>query len=210
MNIKSIERVQEYGEVFTSKKDVLSILKLVENECNRIDSRFLEPACGNGNFLIEILNIKLNLTLKIFGKNQFDYERNSILSLSTLYGIDILEDNVFECRNFLLELIKEKYFRKFKNKCKVDYINSAKFILEKNIIWGDALTYRTPNITSSPIIFTEWSFVNSTMIQQREFILSQLFYNEEKYKINSSQENFIPMPNKILNLIHFLNLGKND
>jgi len=109
MNIKSIERVQEYAEVFTSKKDVLDVLSLVQHECKRIDSRFLEPACGTGNFLVEILNFKLDLTLRVFGKNQLDYERNSIFSLSTIYGIDILADNVNECRQYLLKIFEDKY-----------------------------------------------------------------------------------------------------
>jgi hypothetical protein len=210
MNIKSIERVQEYAEVFTSKKDVLDVLSLVQHECKRIDSRFLEPACGTGNFLVEILNFKLDLTLRVFGKNQLDYERNSILSLSTIYGIDILADNVNECRQYLLKIFEDKYLKKYKKKCKAEYINSASYILSKNIIWGDALTYRTPNQISSPLVFTEWSFVNSTMIQQREFVLSQLFYEEENNYDLSGQENFIPMPTRISNLVHFLKLKEND
>jgi hypothetical protein len=210
MNIKNFDRVQKYAEVFTSQKDVLNILNLVENECKRIDSRFLEPACGNGNFLVEILKFKLELVLIKFGKNQFDFEKNAIQSISTIYGIDILLDNVIECRQYLLDIFKDIYLKKYKKKYKNECINSAEVILSKNIIWGDALSYKTPNKPHKSLIFTEWSFVSSSMMQRREFKLSDLFYEGDNNQNYSSQESFIPVPNKILKLIHFLRLKEDD
>lgn len=91
--VKSRERVQQHGEVFTNEREVNAMLDLVKHETERIDSRFLEPACGDGNFLAEILRRKLQVCRNFVeqGKNtQLEYEKNAVLAVSSIYGIELL------------------------------------------------------------------------------------------------------------------------
>ena len=92
--VKSKERAVKYGEVFTGKREVDAMLDLVKQEAERVDSRFLEPACGEGAFLKEILQRKLKAVKEKYAANSREYRRNSILALKSIYGIDIMEDNV--------------------------------------------------------------------------------------------------------------------
>src|SRR6185437_6893323 len=134
------KRVADHGEVYTSRRVVTAMLDLVEQETTRIDSRFLEPACGKGNFLTAILERKLSVVQSRYGNSQLDYERNAVLAVSSLYGIDILEDNVATCRERLFEIFEQQYSALFKATATVDCRTAVKYILERNIIWGDALT----------------------------------------------------------------------
>lgn len=84
----------DHGEVFTSEREVNAMLDLIKPETERIESRFLEPASGTGNFLIEVLHRKLNVVETRYKKSQREYERYAVIAVSSLYGIDILEDNV--------------------------------------------------------------------------------------------------------------------
>ena len=93
IQIKSKKRVAEYGEVFTAEREVKAMCDLVAQECDRIDSRFLEPACGDGNFLAEILTRKLTTVKKLYKSNPYDFERYSVLAITSLYGVDIMQDN---------------------------------------------------------------------------------------------------------------------
>src|SRR5690349_9976848 len=111
--VVSKERVAEHGEVFTSPREVNAMLDLVKQETERIDSRFLEPACGTGNFLTEVLNRKLQVVEKKYRKSQLEFERNIVSAVSSIYGIDIQEDNVIECRKRLFDMVDEKYTRLF-------------------------------------------------------------------------------------------------
>ena len=104
--IKSKDRVAAHGEVFTNPREVNAMLDLVKQETERIDSRFLEPACGDGNFLIEILRRKLSICesrVKSKQYTQLQYEKDSVQSFSSIYGIEILEDNAKACRKRLLD-----------------------------------------------------------------------------------------------------------
>lgn len=96
--VVSRQRVIDHGEVYTPSALVNAMLDLVKAETERIDSRFLEPACGSGNFLAEILARRLAVVEKGYRKNQLEYERNAVLAVSSVYGIEILEDNARECR----------------------------------------------------------------------------------------------------------------
>ena len=207
----SKRRVADHGEVFTAKREVKAMLDLVKQETERIESRFLEPACGAGNFLVEILGRKLKVVELRYGKSQLDYERYAILAVSSIYGIDILEDNVQECRERLFTILNEKYSNLFKDKCKNDCRNSVKFILAKNIIWGDALTLSTAAEKPSPIVFSEWSLVNGSMIKRREFSFHELLYNAQmkEYPLFSDlgEDVFIPEPEKEYPLTHFLRIS---
>src|SRR6266571_116565 len=133
------QRVTDHGEVYTGKREVNAMLDLVKQETERIESRFLEPACGKGNFLMAILERKLRVVESRYGKSQLDYERNAVLAVSSVYGIDILEDNVLECRLRLFDIFEQQYIRIFKEAAKDECLKAVKYIFERNIIWGDAL-----------------------------------------------------------------------
>jgi|SRR5208283_4552920 len=210
----SKNRVTEHGEVFTAQREVNAMLNLVTQETERIDSRFLEPACGTGNFLFEILLRKLNLIEKERGyhKNQLDYERYAILAISSIYGIDKQEDNVLECRRRLFDLFNENYNRLFKAQAREKCRTAVRFILERNIIYGDALTYKTVGDQPKPLIFSEWSPVNGSMLKRRDFIFS--FLVEKNHQLilfnDENEEAYLDMPVKEFPLTHFLEVADVD
>ena len=199
MQIKSKKRVEEFGEVFTNMREVNNMLDLVKQEAERIDSRFLEPACGNGLFLKEILNRKLKVVASRYKSSQFDYEKYSILAVMSIYGIDILEDNVNECRGNLLDLYISKYKELFKSRIDDNVISSVKKVLSLNILVGDALTLKKP-ASDEYIFFPEWSLLNGTMVKRRDFTFSELLFNapSDEFTLFSDlhEEVFIPRPIK--------------
>jgi hypothetical protein len=212
--VKSKDRVTNHGEVFTNKREVNAMLDLVKQETERIDSRFLEPACGTGNFLVEILERKLKVVEARYKKSQLEYERNAITAISSIYGVDILEDNVIACRDRLLGVFTKYYIHHYKKGFNESFLISAEFILSKNIIWGDALTMKT--LSDTPITFSEWSAVNGSMLKRRDFQLDKLLENVE---FDDSEMNlfsdhkepvFIPQPVAEFPLTHFLKIAKND
>ena len=146
------------------------MLDLVKNETERIESRFLEPACGTGNFLIKILERKLNVVDMVYRKMQYEWETRAFLAVSSIYGVELLSDNVNECRNRLYEYLKTRYahFKKQSQR----FLDSIRFLLEKNIICGDALTLLTN--TGESIVFSEWSFVSGSKVQRRDFTMNSL------------------------------------
>ncbi|REG94151.1 DNA methyltransferase [Flavobacterium aquicola] len=212
--VKSKKRVTDHGEVFTNEREVNSMLDLVKQETERIDSRFLEPACGTGNFLVEILKRKLTVVEIRYKKSQLEYERNAITAISSIYGVDILEDNVEACRNRLLKILAELYKTHYKKDFNEEFLKSAQFILSKNIIWGDALTMKT--IHGKPITFSEWSAVNGSMLKRRDFQLDKLLENVEfddtEMNLFSDHQEpvFIPQPVAEFPLTHFLKIAEND
>ena len=139
--VKSKKRVADHGEVFTNEREVNAMLDLVKNETERIDSRFLEPACGNGNFLAEVLRRKLKVVDQRYGNNQMDWERYAVIAVSSIYGVDILEDNAKECRERLYVIFDDFYTALFKDKCKEECRRSIRFLFDRNILWGDALDF---------------------------------------------------------------------
>lgn len=170
--IKSRKRVMEYGEVFTSDKLVSEMLSLVDNELYRIDSKFLEPACGTGNFLEPVLRTKLDQVKKKYKKIIREYEQQSLLALGSLYGIELLQDNIAECRERIFLIWHEEYKTLYKRKVNADVIESARFIVKRNIVCGDAL--RMVDLFGKPIVFSEWSIVTPGKMQRKDFC-----YNRE-------------------------------
>ena len=132
--IKSKDRVRDHGEVFTPDFIVEDMLKLVENETHRLDSRFLEPACGDGNFLIKVLEKKLSIVAKQYRRNQLDYEKYMFISVASIYGIDLLRDNVHHAQDRLYKLAQEEYQKIRKKKIKDQFLKSLQFVLSKNIV----------------------------------------------------------------------------
>lgn len=218
VQVKSKERVADHGEVLTPKHIVNAMLDLVKQETLRIDSRFLEPACGTGNFLIEILERKLKVVEKRYRKSQLEYERYAVLAVSSIYGIDILEDNAQECRKRLFEVFNITYTNLFKKKAKDKCRDAVRYILKRNIIYGDALSLKTVGKDPQPIVFSEWSLVNGSMIKRRDFIfhellpqpdVKQLSLFEKKVPLSSDlgADIFIPEPAKEYPLVHFLEIA---
>ena len=118
--VKSKQRVADHGEVFTAEREVKAMCDLVKQETERIDSRFLEPACGDGNFLSEILSRKLAVVKKKYRRSPLDYEKNAILALSSVYGVDILLDNAIACRERLFAIWDKQHKSVCKNDCNDD------------------------------------------------------------------------------------------
>ena len=139
--VKSKKRVADHGEVFTNEREVNAMLDLVKHETERIDSQFLEPACGNGNFLAEVLRRKLKVVDERYGNNQMDWERYAVIAVSSIYGVDILEDNAKECRERLYTIFDDFYTALFKDKCKEECRRSIRYLFDRNILWGDALDF---------------------------------------------------------------------
>jgi len=172
--IKSRERVVDHGEVFTAAREVNAMLDLVKGETERIESRFLEPACGNGNFLAEILLRKLEVVKRKYGGplTQPDYEMWSIIAVMNVYGVELLTDNIASCRERLFKIWEEAYSSHHKNAIDDECRDAVRYILECNILCGDALTLKQDS--GNPIIFAEWSFVSGTKVKRRDFRLDQM------------------------------------
>lgn len=208
--VKSKKRVADHGEVFTNQREVNAMLDLVKHETERIDSRFLEPACGNGNFLAEVLRRKLAVVDSRYSKSQIEWERYSIIAVSSIYGVDILEDNAQECRDRLLGIYTEWYsklFEQVKNEC----IRSVRFLLSRNILWGDALDFTNP-LTKQPIVFSEWSAVNGSMLKRRDYMFEFLVEKTHQLSLFNDEGNAaaIDEPVRDFPLIHFLKLGEDE
>ncbi|MGE3637503.1 MAG: SAM-dependent DNA methyltransferase [Pirellulales bacterium] len=166
------QRVIDHGEVFTPPGLVNDMLDLVKHECERIDSRFLEPACGNGNFLAEVLRRKLITVDRQNARNRQRWERDAVLSVCSLYGIDLLADNIIECRQRLLTIVAEAHERRFEEPLPSKAVRALEFILARNVVQGDALSFTT--CEGQAIVFSEWSPVNGTLVKRRDFIYEHL------------------------------------
>lgn len=166
--VKSKARVAEHGEVFTPAWLVESMLNLVKDETERIDSRFLEPACGSGNFLVPILRRKLAAVELKYGKSDFERRHFALLGLMCIYGIELLADNIAECRANLLEVLAEYLGLKEED----ELYRAASYVLSQNLVHGDALTMRTHD--GQPITFAEWGYLGKGKFQRRDFRLATL------------------------------------
>lgn len=161
--VKSKQRVADHGEVFTPAWMVEAMLDLVKGETERIDSRFLEPACGSGNFLVQVLRRKLAAVEIKYGKSDFEKRHYALFGLMCIYGVELLPDNIVECRNHLLEI-----FSGFLGLNEVDDIyQAAGFVLAQNLVHGDALTMLNSN--KQPITFAEWGYLGKGKFQRRDF-----------------------------------------
>jgi hypothetical protein len=205
--VKSKKRITDHGEVFTSEREVNAMLDLVKQETERIDSRFLEPACGNGNFLAEVLRRKLAVVEAKYKKSQLEYERYAVIAISSIYGVDFLEDNAKECRERLFNIFDEQYTKLYKAECKEDCRSSVKFLLSRNILWGDALDFTNPE-TKKPIVFSEWSAINGSMFKRRDYIFKFLVEQTHQFAMFNDQGNAaaIDEPIKDYPVKHFLKL----
>lgn len=196
--IKSRERVSAHGEVYTADREVNAMLDLVKQETERIDSRFLEPACGNGNFLVKILERKLNVADRMYKHNRKAWECHALMAVGSIYGVDILQDNVDECCTRLFSIFSSRYAQHFCLDDSADYLRSIAYVLSRNILWGDALTLMRPD-GSVPIVFAEWEMVGNK-VKRRDYTLDNLLRNQPMQEPNLfsdlGDEAFIPTPIK--------------
>ena len=219
--IKSRERVAERGEVFTAEREVNAMLDLVKQETERIDSRFLEPACGTGNFLAEILRRKLGVVCRQYQRQVVQVQLQSVIAVSSIYGIDIMMDNVEECRQRLMEILCEWYPHvQSGDEAPAELRQVWAYLLERNILWGDALTLCEPvseNATiiekrdAKPITFSEWSFI-SDMVMRKDYHLAALMQAQSQSVPNLfsdlGDEAYLP-PKPIIEYkpIHYLKIA---
>ena len=166
--VKSKQRVADHGEVFTPAWLVEAMLDLVKDESERIDSRFLEPACGSGNFLVPILQRKLAAVELKFGKSDFEKRLYALLAVMCTYGIELLADNIAECRANMLEVLAD-YLQLAESD---DLYRAAFYVLSQNLVHGDALTMRT--VGGQAISFAEWGYLGKGKFQRRDFRLDVL------------------------------------
>ncbi len=205
--IVSKKRVADHGEVFTSQREVNAMLDLVKHETQRIDSHFLEPACGTGNFLAEILNRKLGVVGSRYRQSPTELERYTLLAVTSIYGIDLLLDNVTECRRRLLDIVKKQFVGLLSE----ELLKSIQFVLQRNIIHGDALSLQTVGDQPQPIIFSEWSLVNGSMVKRRDFefheLLSFAGIKGKPLFSDLGEEAYFPEPVRDYPLTHYLKLA---
>ncbi len=209
IQVKSTDRVREHGEVLTAKREVEAMLDLVKNESERIDSRFLEPACGDGNFLVAILERKLKTVVTRYKTKKVDFEVNLLSALASIYGIDLLEDNIQLAIERMFEIACSCYKDSLKSAPDEDFKDIMRFILKKNILQGDSLN------GIDKIIFTQWTLVGY-QFKREEFSFSQLNQQAEIMNTplfasltNDKGENvFLPQPLKEYPLTYYRKLGE--
>ncbi len=161
--VRSRQRVADHGEVFTPAWLVEDMLNLLGEESERVDARFLEPACGSGNFLVPVLRRKLATVHMEYANSEFEKKQHALLSLMCVYGIELLADNVAECRTNLLDTL----FGYLGNSVGDEWFRAAQVVVEANIVQGDALAMTAPNGES--ITFPEWGYLGKGKFQRRDF-----------------------------------------
>jgi len=166
--VKSKQRVADHGEVFTPTWMVEAMLDLVKDETERFDSRFLEPACGSGNFLVRILQRKLAAVELKFGKSDFERRHYALFAVMCTYGIELLEDNIAECRANMQDILADY----LKLDGSDDLHRAASYVLSQNLVHGDAVKMRTSD--DQPITFAEWGYLGKGKFQRRDFRLRDL------------------------------------
>lgn len=163
--VRSKQRVADHGEVFTPPEIVQAMLGLVQSESERIDARFLEPACGSGNFIVPVLRRKLATVDARYGKSEFERRCHALLALMSIYGIELLPDNVAECRANLLEVFVDHLALEETD----ELYDAATAVLAVNIVHGDALSMETRTSPLGPIVFAEWSYLGKGRFGRRDF-----------------------------------------
>ena len=197
--IKSKQRVADHGEVFTPEWMVEAMLDLVKDETERINARFLEPACGSGNFLVRVLQRKLATVELKFGKSDFEKRHYPLLALMCIYGIELLADSIEECRANMLEILASDLNLEESD----DQYRGAAYVLSQNLLLGDALTMRVGD--GQPITFAEWGYLGKGKFQRRDFrfdVLTgssafsaegSLFAHLGKHEIFTPTKSYAPM-----------------
>ena len=200
--VKSKQRVADHGEVFTADREVNAMLDLVKQETERVDSRFLEPACGDGNFVAEILRRKLEAAKKraIPPKKKkplpMEYEKQSVIAVASIYGVDLMMDNVLACRERLYNIWNKEYEAICKKEVSEDCTEAVRFILSRNIVCGNALSLKVVDDegkdTEEPIVFSEWAFVMGNKMQRKDYRFDKLLAGDYEPKTKKKKKKAEP------------------
>jgi hypothetical protein len=203
------KRVADHGEVFTNPREIRLMMAQIA-ELTLIETRVLEPACGNGNFLYEILKEKLRNVARAVRNDSYQNDQKMIAAVASVYGIDLLQDNVFQCRARLETLCESEYEKITKTSLPDQHLDVIKHILSKNVVRGNALTMRSIGRVKKPIIFSEWTFVTRDMVKRRDYELANLASqsNNKKsvYVSDLERPETIPNPVATYPVRHFLEL----
>lgn len=185
--IKSKDRVKDFGEVFTNPREVKAMLDLVKDESYRIDSTFLEPACGNGNFLIEILDRKLE-SVSSTANNQNEWTLLSLVAVGSIYAIDIQEDNVEESKERLFSRVCEVFKENFKEELSEELKDAFNHVLDLNIIHGDGLTgLQHGKNVDKEIMFSSWNFdslLEENKVVREDFSMNSMITHNKRQNAN--------------------------
>jgi len=214
--VRSKQRIVDHGEVFTNSREVNAMLDLVKDEAERIDSRFLEPACGNGNFLAAVATRKLASVAGMYRKDQTLYEKNMLIAAGSIYGIDILMDNVEECIDRLYQQISKEYTDLYRKRASEDVKKSLYYIISRNIVCGDAL--KMEDESGKPIVFPEWTNPTGNMIKRRDYVFCMLMRRDvpdqsqegELFGAHEEGDAFIPRPVREYAVVNYRRLWECD
>ncbi len=212
--VKSKKRIQNHGEVFTPKRIVNKMLDLpnIREACQNLTSTFLEPAAGEGAFLIEILDRKMKMVVQNYGNDFTKFENYSLLALSTLYGVELLEDNAKKCVMNMYQIYYETYLKQATEQSKEvknKTLSSAKLIISNNIVQGNFLTKLTTK--GNPIVFSEWQPINlckedrTIKVQRTEYTLQDILNGIKK---ESGEPTIHSMKEEQLSLFDFIEDGE--
>lgn len=205
--IKSRTRVNKFGEVNTSITEINSMYDCVKNVTNKFESKILEPACGDGNFLVEILNRKIHKLKYNFSSNKSDFEKYLIVIISSLYGIDIQKDNIKVTRNRLFYKTQKEYKDIFKHSLNKNLIKSIKFVIKNNIIHGDGITFRQIFLKKKPVTFCDW-ILHKDKIKRKDYQFPDLFELNTKKKKSSIINSFKQIEPKLIKEFKPVNFDK--
>jgi hypothetical protein len=138
--VRSRERVRDLAEVFTHQREVDAILDQIPDAFDELDVKFLEPSCGSGNFLTEILRRKLRLVTKAACVSREHYEHRLLRALASIYGVDISPENIALARRRMAHVVLEHYQTNAKTmEPTIGFLNASALILGDNIVVGDTL-----------------------------------------------------------------------
>lgn len=132
--VRSRDRVRDLAEVFTHQREVDAILDQFPDAFTTLDAKFLEPACGSGNFLVEILRRKLVLVDQ--DAQHAEYEHQLLRAVASIYGVDISPSNVTEARDRMLTTLTQAHARDLST----GLLSAAGLIVDCNVVVGDTLT----------------------------------------------------------------------
>ena len=176
--IKSKKRVSDFGEVYTNEREVNAMLDLVKEEAEKVTSTFLEPACGNGNFLAAILRRKLSSVARIYAHDVDEYRLHMIEAVTSIYGVDIQADNVQESRNRLLDMCCAEYSGSYGTNLSDGTVKALECVMERNIICGNTLTCLASD--GSPLVFSEWKLNGNGMFERKDFLFTDILEDRDE------------------------------
>lgn len=179
--MKSKERVKKVAEVFTPGWCVRNMLDMVAENggaFKNINETFLEPACGDGNFIIQIIERKMHIIDELLPTKE-QYKMLTIQAVSKIYGVDIMPDNVQECKERVMRSLRKKYLKKYNEKMPEAHEKNLMFVLDNNIVLGNFLTTLTND--NKPVVIRDYQY-NGDKVVISDFYLSDIIKDPEHNK----------------------------